>query len=478
VRRFVACWLLACATTGCVEPEAFLCDQHEDCVSAAGSGRCEATSYCSYDDAQCESNHRYSELAGPFAGECVMPEDTAASSITAPVDTANAESAGDESAGDESANDESGDTGEADDEPLPTGAHLIWSRLVSHPAGGSDRFLAVAKDGDRIVAAGQQQADLSFVALSAANGDIVTSMIHDVGGTDDAVHALVLGAAGEIVACGRNDDDVLGRQAWIGTVDAALAQPPIIASFWGDHACHVVAALDPDRMIAAGEGVPILPGPAYAWMYAFDRDNPTLGTVHESEGDASVWNAAAHIGGDLMFGGRLGATPQSGKGVVVGLDAADIPSQFAVFSDALWAVQALAPDAGGFVLGGFEATDGAAAAWISAHTKAGSERWSWRPGHAQWPASSIEDVAVDSQGFALALGSVSDGSDQQRWIVRLDPQGEPIWSHTLPNEMTGGFDRANAVVIVDGDDFVVVGEAEVTPGEMDAWVARFSIDEE
>lgn len=477
-------WVLACATPlACVEPDAFHCDQPEDCVSSAGMGRCEPTSYCSYDEARCESGHRYSELAGPLAGECVTPEDDAASSITAPVDTASDESASDDAASDGAASDdgpgdESGETGDDGDAPVPTGGHLVWSRLVSHPAGGSDRFLAVALGDDRIVAAGQQQSDLSFFALAPANGDVVASMIHNVGGSDDAVHSLVLGAAGEIVACGRNDDAVLGRQAWIGTVDTALAGPPIIASFWGDHACHVVTELDAGRMIAAGEGAPIVPGPAFAWMYAFDRGNPTLGTVHESEGDASVWNAAAHVGGDLMFGGRLGATTQSGKGVVVGLDASDVPSQFAVFSDALWAVQALAPDAGGFVLGGFESTDGAPAAWVSAHTKAGNERWSWRPGHEEWPASSIEDVAVDSQGFAIAVGSVSDGSDQQRWIVRLDPQGEPIWSYTLPNEMTGGFDLANAVVIMEGDDFVVVGEAEVAPGEMDAWIARFSSDEE
>lgn len=476
MRGFVWSWLLACATSGCVEADAFVCEQHEDCVSAAGPGRCEATSYCSYDDARCESNHRYSELAGPFAGECVMPEDAAASSITAP-ETASDDSVGDESSDDDPASDGSGDTSEDDDEPMPTGAHLVWSRLVSTSAGASDRFLAVAVDGDRIVAAGQQQSDLSFVALAPGSGDVVASMIHNAGGSDDAVHSLVLGAAGEIVACGRNDDVVLGRQAWIGTVDAALAGPPIIASFWGDHACHVVAELDADRMLAAGDGAPIVPGPAYAWMYAFDRGNPTLGTEHVNEGDGSVWKAAAHVNGDLLFGGRLATSTQSGKGVVVGLDEASIPSQFAVFSEALWAVHALAPDAGGFVLGGFESTDGAPAGWVSAHTKAGNERWSWRPGHAQWSESRIEDVAVDGEGFAFAVGSVSDGSDQQRWIVRLDPQGQPLWSSALPNEMTAGRDVASAAVLLPDGDLVVVGEAEVASGDTDAWVARFSADE-
>jgi hypothetical protein len=461
-------------SVSCVLAEPFHCDQNEDCVSSAGMGWCEATSHCSYTDDRCPSDRRYSELAGSLAGDCVEPGNEE-SSITVADDAASDESTGDDAAVD----DDAGETASEDSGgPLPTDGHLEWSRLVAHPAGGSDRFLAVTLSADRIVAAGQQISDASFVALDPETGDVLTSLIHNVGGTDDAVHSLVLGQAGEFVACGRNDDVVLGRNAWIGTVDTALAGPPVIGSFWTDHACRVVTELDADRMIVAGDGVPIVPGPDYAWLYAFDRTNPTLGTLHSNEGAGSSWNAAAHVDGELLFGGRLVPASQSGKGVVAGLDEEDVPSQFAVFSDALFAVHALAPDEGGFVLGGFESTDGAHAAWVSAHTAAGEERWSWRPGHAEWPASRIEDVAVDSQGFTLAVGSVSDGSDQQRWIVRLDPQGDPIWSYALPNEMTGGSDIASAVVILPGDDIVVVGEAEVAPGETDAWVARFSSAEE
>lgn len=480
--RMIALALACPSASACVAPDAFRCDRNEDCVSATGMGWCEATSYCSYTEDRCASHRRYSDLAGPFAGECVVPGDND-SAITIADDTANDggasdDAASDESAGDDAASDDAGDTGEGDDEPLPTGAHLVWSRLVAHPSGGSDRFLAVSLSDDRIVAAGQQLGDLSFVALAPGTGDVLTSLLHNVGGTDDAVHSFVQGAAGELVACGRNDDVVLGRTAWIGTVDTALAGPPFIASFWTDTACNVLVDLDAERMIAAGDGVPIVPGPDYAWMYAFDRTNPTLGTVHENAGESSTWHAAAHVDGGLLFGGRLGTSPQSGKGVVAGLDAGDVPSQFAVFSDALWAAHALAPDAGGFVLGGVESSDGAPAAWVSAHTKAGGERWSWRPGHAEWQTSQIEDVAVDSQGFALAVGAVSDGSDRQRWIVKLDPQGAVIWSYTLPNEMTGGHDLASAVAILPGDDIVVVGEAEVATGETDAWVARFSATDE
>jgi hypothetical protein len=469
-RATYAALSLACvASIACVQADAFHCEQDEECISSAGIGRCEATSYCSYEDSRCASHRRYSELAGPFADACVAPGDAESSASVAD------DAASDESAGDDAASDDAGETaGDDGDAPLPSDGQLVWSRLVAHNAGGSDRFMAVILAGERIVAAGQQLGDSSFVALDPETGDVVASSIHNVGGTDDAVHSLVHGSAGELFACGRNDDVVLGRAAWIGTVDLALAGPPIIASHWSDHVCQVVTELDADRMIAAGEGAPIVPGPEYAWMYAFDRSNPTLGTMHGNEGQGSVWNAATHVDGDVLFGGRLGTTAQQGKGVVAGLDEEDVPSQFAVFSDALWAVQALAPDEGGFVLGGFESTDGAPAAWVSAHTVDGTERWSWRPGHEEWPMSRIEDVAVDSQGFTLAVGSVSDGSDQQRWIVRLDADGGAIWSYALPNEMTGGTDIASAVMVLPSDDIVVVGEAEVAQGETDAWVARFS----
>ncbi|HWB75715.1 MAG TPA: hypothetical protein VG755_12190, partial [Nannocystaceae bacterium] len=203
MRRF-ALSLVCLSAFGCVEPEAFHCDRNEDCISSAGMGWCEPTSYCSYAEPRCASGRRYSDLAGPFAGECVVPGEND-SAITVADDTsndgdANDDAASDESMGDESATDEAGETGENGDDPLPTDAHLVWSRLVSHPSGGSDRFLAVALADDRIVAAGQQLGDLSFVALAPGNGDVLTSLIHHVGGSDDAVHSFVPGTQGELVA--------------------------------------------------------------------------------------------------------------------------------------------------------------------------------------------------------------------------------------------------------------------------------------
>ena len=463
---FATAWV---ATLGCVQAEPFHCQEDADCVSSIGRGRCEvATSYCSYDDDRCASHRRYSPLAGPLAGACVASGDEASSSATVAEGTSD-DDPSDDGSGETIASEESG-------EPLPSDGRLVWSRLVAHNAGGSDRFLAVALADDVVVAAGAQHSDLSFVALDPDTGDVLVATTHNAGGTDDAVHALVRGAGGEFYACGRADDVVLGRQSWIGTMDAALAGPPIISMVWMDHACHVVAELDAGRMIAAGDGVPIVPGSEFAWVYPFERSNPTLGYKTTSSGDGSGWNAAARVGGELLLGGRLGTSDgsQSGRGVVAGLDVEDIPSRIAVFSNALWSVQGLARSDDGFVLGGFESTDGAPAAWVGAHAAEGDEQWSWRPGHVDAAASRIEDVAVDSQGFTLAVGSVTAGADQKRWIVRLDHEGAPIWSYALPNEMAGGHDIASAVVILPNDDVVVVGEAEVAPGETDAWVARFS----
>jgi hypothetical protein len=453
---------------GCVRSEPFHCQEDADCVSSIGRGWCElTTSYCSYEDDRCASNRRYSKLAGPLAGVCVAPMEEE-SSVTVAESTAS----------DETTTEMSSETLATEDSggPLPTDGRLVWSRLVAHSMGGSDRFLAVALVDNMVVAAGSQRSDLAFVKLELDRGDVIVTRTLNVGatGTDDAVHSLVLGSNGELFACGKADDSVLGKQAWIGTVDAALADQPFTPSVWTDYACNVVTDLDVNRMIAAGDGVPLVPGPPFAWVYAFDRSNPTLGTSTENSGAGSTWNAATHVNGEVLLGGRLGTTEQSGRGVVAGLDADNIPSRIAVVSDALWAVQGLARHVDGFVLGGYETIDGSSAAWVSAHTAAGDERWSWRPGHAESSASRIEDVAVDSQGFTLAVGSRTDGADQQRWIVRLDPQGEEIWSYALPNEIAGGRDIASAVVVLPGDDVVVVGEAEVAPGETDAWIARFS----
>ncbi|MBV1857797.1 MAG: hypothetical protein KUG77_05240 [Nannocystaceae bacterium] len=56
--------MLLSVVAGCADFGAFGCDEAADCDARAG-GRCEASRWCSYDDASCDSARRY----GPYAGD-------------------------------------------------------------------------------------------------------------------------------------------------------------------------------------------------------------------------------------------------------------------------------------------------------------------------------------------------------------------------------------------------------------------------
>lgn len=73
----LAAW--ACALT-------FPCDADEQCSRDGAAGLCQASGYCSFPDASCDSNQRYGDLApGELAGTCV-PVEAAGSGTDDPTD--------------------------------------------------------------------------------------------------------------------------------------------------------------------------------------------------------------------------------------------------------------------------------------------------------------------------------------------------------------------------------------------------------
>lgn len=62
--------LVVAMAVGCVRDGTYLCDRDESCSMRAG-GRCEAERVCSYPDADCPSQRRYSRFAGSLANGCV-----------------------------------------------------------------------------------------------------------------------------------------------------------------------------------------------------------------------------------------------------------------------------------------------------------------------------------------------------------------------------------------------------------------------
>jgi hypothetical protein len=63
-------FLLALANAACLRSTAFQCASDAECGTG---GRCEATSYCSFEDSSCAGNgdRRYGENSGPQANKCI-----------------------------------------------------------------------------------------------------------------------------------------------------------------------------------------------------------------------------------------------------------------------------------------------------------------------------------------------------------------------------------------------------------------------
>jgi hypothetical protein len=79
-------WLLivvagTAAGLACTAGSLFQCETDQQCQ--ADGGVCEATGYCSFPDADCESGQRYGEYAGGLAGECVVNDNASTGGVAA-----------------------------------------------------------------------------------------------------------------------------------------------------------------------------------------------------------------------------------------------------------------------------------------------------------------------------------------------------------------------------------------------------------
>ncbi len=72
MRKFGPCAAIVVlvATTACLEPRAFACEEDDECTLEPG-GRCEPEGWCSYDDPECASGRRFEGLAPDVGGTCV-----------------------------------------------------------------------------------------------------------------------------------------------------------------------------------------------------------------------------------------------------------------------------------------------------------------------------------------------------------------------------------------------------------------------
>ncbi len=62
---------LLLAVSACTTTDVFTCQTDDQCLDGQQAGLCRPQGYCSFPDGACDGGHRFSEHAGPLAGECV-----------------------------------------------------------------------------------------------------------------------------------------------------------------------------------------------------------------------------------------------------------------------------------------------------------------------------------------------------------------------------------------------------------------------
>ena len=136
-------------------------------------------------------------------------------------------------------------------------------------------------------------------------------------------------------------------------------------------------------------------------------------------------------------------------------------------------LHAVAPTADGGVIavGQGQAAEGAPLrAWITEHGSDGELRWSrWLPVEDGWAAATARAVAIDGEGDLWIAGELAVDEQDDVWLVRCDPQGEPRWSF---HDDYGLRDRLSALALHEGG-VVVAGEVMLEPADRDGLVLAF-----
>lgn len=454
-------------SSSCIDRGAYACHANVDCNSAEG-GACEPIGACSYPDDACASGRRYGGYAGPLSHVCVETDDTTAV-VTDPTTTADptvATNASSDDAGGSSTT--ATDTGCVDGCPIPGGTEL-WSLTFDGDMHGNDRLASVITSaGGDIFAAGvyaSTTADALLVRVTP-DGELVAQRVHDVQGGDDDLTALQQGPDGTIWTCGRGNTSTGGLHAWLGQFDVQLADDAPKSSVIIDHVvCRTLGIAGVGTWIAAGDDGDYGGG---SWMYTFahwDADGGNVTLTTEPVDDR--WSASALTGdGSLLLAGV-----QAGDGTVTTSDGSMLGDN--VLGDGAGArPQGLAAIGDTVVVGGFENTAGQADRWIGAFDTSGAPLWSWRATPPVAIGDEVESVAIDGTGAVIAVGFVADDV-RRRWAMKLDPDGNELWSRTWP-AATDALDAARDVTVLPDDGIVVVGEITTDASAQDAWIARLA----
>ena len=92
--------------------------------------------------------------------------------------------------------------------------------------------------------------------------------------------------------------------------------------------------------------------------------------------------------------------------------------------------------------------------------------------------TTIHDIAVDSQGNVVVVGTVRTGPfgswDSDALVIKYDASGTFLWSRTFSGDVTMGSESARGVRHLDDDSIVVTGAREDIENAPDAWLVRLA----
>ncbi len=518
--------LLGAATFACRAPAGFGCSSDEQCLSLEGSsGRCFAVGACGYLDPACPSGFRYSEYAAaPWAGKCVVVEDTSGSTTAETSSssgegrtgsTAEASSSSTEPPepvcgdgqpeGDELCDD--GNVIEADgcnSDCRPSGMEVF--SFASH-ADGEDEATAVALTSDGgILVSGvfgpSTDVDGFVVRLDESGAEVWRQELAGSAGVADAVWDLAITPSGNVRALGQVTNAVM-KKAVTPREDVWLAEfepqtgAPIWAFVQGDpppaaERGYAMALLPiGDTVVATRTGDPTTSDfgvVRYTVIEVNDAYELSIAWQQAFDGGAGGRDFAAAIGfdpaGRVVVGGtmeyQLGDLDRHLRALDISGNPLEPPCEDLGGDDPLSAddrIFDLAIGPIGEVVAVGRATrdaDEGTDAWLG-YYPAGSCALAWvetEPGSGQ-DHDAFTAVAVDALGHIVAGGYLYEGNTEDAWLAKYDASGKRLWAIEPIDGAGNGEDRVSELTIGPDREITVVGRLS-RPGDSDVWVARYT----
>lgn len=413
--------VLACAS--CLQPPARACQRDDECELDQRRGECRGPGYCVYPTDRCPSRQEFGPYAGEgLAGQCFEGSASSGSDAGASTTDPTQTSGGPSTTGTTT----DGTTGSTTGDGPISVVVTEWVRLPS--PGDAPRLGALGANGSRVAVAATVDADA--VWLTAVDEDGTTAWTLDAATIDQA--------RGEAVAVGPDG------MVWVAGNRAVTREGsarPYVAHLAADGTITWQKSWDTlgaDWLVGAGvdaSGVTTVVGTLddAPWLSRLEADGTVLAS--QSWGVSEGITAAAlavTAGGLAVIGGPLddgyGVRLVNEVGVVIlESDEAIEPSRV-VFGIAAGTTSI--------------AVVGRDAPFLSHLDYEGAVRWSLAT-----EASSLTDVAVDTQGGVLVVGSNAESATT---LWRFRAEGEQDWAAEISTDPLG-----DARMAVSGEQIVV-----------------------